>query len=145
MDTAPASSVAVTACIEEAGDGPCILDLTAVTFLDSAGLTALLQATSHTEAHCEPLRIVVDSNRPVTRPIEVTCLDDVLMLYRTVDEALKGGKSRGRRLPRAGSPGEAEHPAATALGRLTFLSMHRTSSPTPADPGATPTTAARVH
>jgi anti-anti-sigma regulatory factor len=66
----------------------CILDLTAVTFLGSAGLTALVEATRHSAA---PLRIVVDSNRPVIRPIEVTGLDDVLRLYHSVDEAVKTG------------------------------------------------------
>jgi anti-sigma B factor antagonist len=68
--------------------GPGVLDLTAVTFLDSAGLTALLEATLHAEAHRERLRIVVDANRRVIRPIQVTDLDEVLTLYHTVDEAL---------------------------------------------------------
>lgn len=89
MDTAPALSAAIIACIDQAGGGqPCILDLTEVTFLSSAGLTALLEATSHSEARRQPLPIVVDSNRPVIRPIQVTGLDDTLTLYHTVDEAL---------------------------------------------------------
>jgi anti-sigma B factor antagonist len=64
------------------------VDLTAVTFFGSAGLTALLAATRLSEARREPLRIVVDHNRPVIRPIMVTGLDDVLTLYHTVEEAL---------------------------------------------------------
>ncbi len=62
--------------------------LTDVDFLNSAGLTALLDATWHADARPEPLRIVVDANRPVIRPIEVTGLDDVLALYHSVEEAL---------------------------------------------------------
>lgn len=89
LDTAPALGTAITACIDEAGDQPCVLDLTGVTFLNSPGLTVLLQATHHAAALREPLRIVVDANRPVIRPIEVTGLDDELALYHTIDEALR--------------------------------------------------------
>ena len=88
MDTAPQLAAAILDCIDQAGGGPCVLDLTAVTFLDSIGLTVLLQATRRAEGHHEPLPIVVDSNRPVIRPIEVTGLDEVLTLYHTVEEAL---------------------------------------------------------
>jgi anti-sigma B factor antagonist len=35
-----------------------------------------------------PLRIVVDSTRPVIRPIEIVGLDGVLALYHDVDAAL---------------------------------------------------------
>jgi anti-sigma B factor antagonist len=87
-DTAPALSAAVLDHVDQAAGGPCVLDLTGVTFLDSAGLTALLTATMHSEARQRALPIVVDANRPVIRPIEVTGLDDTLTLYHTVDEAL---------------------------------------------------------
>ena len=66
-----------------------MLDLTAVTFLDCAGLTALLDATIHAEDQHRSLRIVVDSNRPVIRPIHLTGLDKTLALFLTVDEALR--------------------------------------------------------
>jgi anti-sigma B factor antagonist len=65
-----------------------VIDLTDVTFLGSPGLQALVDATRAARQRCEPLRIVVDHNRPVIRPIEVTGLDDVLALFYTVDEAL---------------------------------------------------------
>jgi len=87
-DTAPALASAITTCVDQVGEGCCVLDLTEVSFLDSAGLTALLQATVYAEARRQRLPIVVDSNRPVIRPIEVTGLDDALALYHTVDEAL---------------------------------------------------------
>jgi anti-sigma B factor antagonist len=66
-----------------------VLDLTNVTFLGSPGLQALVNATRAAGRRREPLRIVVDSNRPVIRPIEVTGLDDVLALFSTVDQALR--------------------------------------------------------
>jgi anti-sigma B factor antagonist len=92
LDTAPALGTALNACIDETGDKPCILDLTAVTFLNSPGLTMLLGATDRAEALHEPLRIVVDANRPVIRPIQVTGLDNELALYHTVDEAVRADK-----------------------------------------------------
>ncbi|WP_160097208.1 anti-sigma factor antagonist [Kibdelosporangium aridum] len=92
LHTAPSLRAAVTAGIDQTSASPCILDLTKVTFLDSAGLTALLDATCHAEARHEPLRIIVDGNRPVIRPIEITGLDDTLRLYHSIDEALNSGK-----------------------------------------------------
>lgn len=88
MENAAALQQAITDGIEQTRGKPCVLDLTSVTFLGSAGLHALVQATRHAEEREEPLRIVVDSNRPVIRPIQVTGLDDVLNLYHSVDEAL---------------------------------------------------------
>jgi anti-sigma B factor antagonist len=92
MENAAALRQAVTAGIDRTRGEPCVLDLTSVAFLGSAGLTALVQATQHAEARREPLRIVVDSNRPVIRPIQVTGLDDVLSLYHSVDEAAQSAK-----------------------------------------------------
>jgi anti-anti-sigma factor len=53
-DTAPALTTAINDCITQAGGRPCVLDLTAVTFLDSAGLTALLEATIHAKTNTGP-------------------------------------------------------------------------------------------
>lgn len=86
--TAPALRTAIATALHHASEAPCVLDLTAVTFLGSAGLTALVDATAHAQARQEPLRIVVDANRPVIRPIQLTGLDEVLTLYHTIDEAL---------------------------------------------------------
>ncbi|MGW0515797.1 STAS domain-containing protein [Crossiella sp. NPDC003009] len=90
-DTAPALHAAAASAIDDTTGEDCILDLTEVTFLNSAGLTALVEATARAEARREPLRIVVDSNRPVIRPIELTGLDELLRLYHTVEEALTAG------------------------------------------------------
>ncbi|MFD5249986.1 STAS domain-containing protein [Amycolatopsis sp. NPDC058340] len=84
VDTAPR----LQAALDDSHGQACLLDLTRVSFLDSAGLAVLVTAHSHAEARREPLRVVVDSNSPVIRPIEITGLDVVLRLYHTVDEAL---------------------------------------------------------
>ncbi|MHA6783492.1 anti-sigma factor antagonist [Pseudonocardia saturnea] len=65
-----------------------VIDLTAVTFLGSPGLDALVEATRAARRLREPLRIVVDHTRPVIRPIEMTGLDDLLALHTTLDHAL---------------------------------------------------------
>lgn len=92
LETAPALDVALRSALRDAGPGGCIADLTRVTFLDSRGLTTLLNATQEAEERREPLRIVVDSNRPVIRPIEITGLDEVLSLFHTVDEAMRANR-----------------------------------------------------
>lgn len=88
LDTAPRLREAIAVALDEAADGACVVDLTGVTYLGSAGLTALVDATREAAARQEPLRIVVDANRPVIRPIEITGLDQVLNLYHSVEEAL---------------------------------------------------------
>lgn len=94
-ETAADLRTAVTTAIDDTSGDACVLDLTRVDFLDSAGLAALLAANTHGEGRRKPLRIVVDSNSPVIRPIEVTGLDVVLRLYHTVGEALDAGKPTG--------------------------------------------------
>ncbi|MCP3803109.1 STAS domain-containing protein [Allokutzneria sp. A3M-2-11 16] len=90
LDTAPSLHEAVTACRDEV----CVVDLTEVTFLGSAGLTALLDATVRARARRASLRIVVDGNHAVIRPIEITGLDRELALFHSVDEALQARSFR---------------------------------------------------
>jgi anti-sigma B factor antagonist len=59
-----------------------------VTFLASHGLQALVQATEAAQQRREPLRIVVDHNRLVTRPLQLTGLAQVLALFDTIEDAL---------------------------------------------------------
>lgn len=79
---------AVTAGIGEAAGRPVVLDLSAVTFLGSNGLAALVDAVGMAERRGEPLRVVVDHTRPVIRPIQLAGLDDILSLYNSVDDAV---------------------------------------------------------
>jgi anti-sigma B factor antagonist len=69
------------------------VDLTGVHFLGSPGLHALTtSAREAVEMHGhKPLRIVVDSTRPVVRPIERSGLDGFLELYDDVAAALRDG------------------------------------------------------
>jgi anti-sigma B factor antagonist len=92
LATAPELHAAIVTALRAAGNGGCVADLTAVTFLGSPGLAALLNAAQVAEHRREPLKIVVDANRPVIRPIEITGLDHVLRLYHTVDEALQSSR-----------------------------------------------------
>lgn len=93
--TVPRLAQAVTDALDESlgharrGDPrPVVVDLTDVTFLDSAGLAALLHATERGEELGEPLRLVVDQNRPVVRPIQITGLGHRLALYESVQDAI---------------------------------------------------------
>lgn len=69
-----------------------VLDLTEVQFLGSPGLRTLIDSAKEARSHPGggPLRVVVDRNRPVIRPIEITGMDNVLALYDDVDQALTG-------------------------------------------------------
>jgi anti-sigma B factor antagonist len=81
---------AVAAGFDQLGDDEIlIVDLTGVTFLGSPGLQALVDVTNAAHRRREPLRIVVDQNRPVIRPIQVTGLDSVLALFDTVEQAMR--------------------------------------------------------
>lgn len=86
--TAPRLGAAVSQALQQPGDGPVVIDLSQVSFLASAGLQALLEAHAQANRAGEPLRIVVDHQRPVILPIQVTGLDKVLRLYHSLDGAL---------------------------------------------------------
>jgi anti-sigma B factor antagonist len=66
-----------------------IVDLTGVTFLGSPGLQVLVDATHTGQRRRERLRVVVDENRPVIKPIHFAGLDDVLALFGTVKQAMQ--------------------------------------------------------
>jgi anti-sigma B factor antagonist len=85
--TAPRMAVAVKGAMGEVVDQPVVVDLTGVTFLDSAGLEALVDVTEHGEDRGEILRIVVDHTRPVVRPLQITGLEHRMALYESIDEA----------------------------------------------------------
>lgn len=75
--TAPGLRDCLLEVLDRAGDGYVEVDLSGVTFLDSAGLSAL--ATAHraaVRAHRE-LRIRCGTARAVVRPLQITGLWDV--------------------------------------------------------------------
>jgi len=73
-----------------AARGPVVLDLTAVTFIGSVGLSLLVE---HNQRHRDAggvLRVVA-GNRFVARAIVMTGLSDVLTVFDTLDEAVTVG------------------------------------------------------
>ncbi len=83
--TVPRFADALTAALTDGR--PVVADLTDVTFLDSAGLAVLVQVTARSEDRGRPLRLAVDRNRPVVRPIQITGLEHRLALYNSVENA----------------------------------------------------------
>ncbi|ATY11885.1 anti-sigma factor antagonist [Amycolatopsis sp. AA4] len=87
MVTAPRLTAAVDEAL--AGAPPVVvLDLAAVEFLASAGLTALVTMTQHRPSG--PSVRIVASGRATMRPIQLTGLERTLPLYPTVEAALAG-------------------------------------------------------
>jgi anti-sigma B factor antagonist len=64
-----------------------VVELNEVTYFGSAGLNALLDSVETGGGRGVTVRVVA-ANAEVTRPIEVTKLDDVLRPYPTVADAL---------------------------------------------------------
>jgi anti-sigma B factor antagonist len=86
--TAPRLHAALLAALRDGPRRMVILDLSRVSLLSSAGLTAMWEARQTAQRLDEPLRVVVDHARPVVRPLQITGLDRWFELYHTVPEAL---------------------------------------------------------
>jgi anti-sigma B factor antagonist len=80
----------VVQALREGPGRPVVVDLTNVTYLGSHGLTALVTAAVEAQHQDEPLRIVVDHQRQVIQPLQLTGLDKVLALYESVEDAISG-------------------------------------------------------
>lgn len=65
------------------------VDLLGVSFLGSAGLSALVHTAGLAHAIGKSLRVVVNDHRPVLRPIQLMGLDELLALYDTLADALR--------------------------------------------------------
>ncbi|MEC3918442.1 STAS domain-containing protein [Nocardia sp. CDC160] len=84
LATAPALENAIDAALSPKPDA-LIIDLTAVSFLASAGMAVLVGA--HKRAGATRIAVVADG--PATsRQLKVTSLDQVFALHPTLDEAL---------------------------------------------------------
>lgn len=94
--TAPRLATAIANAFRELAGRALVLDLTNVRFLGSVGLRTLRDTAREAGRHpgFVPLRVVVDQQRPVIRPIEISGLDQILALYHTVDDALAAGDLR---------------------------------------------------
>jgi anti-sigma B factor antagonist len=90
--TAPRLRSVLGIALEQLDDRPVIVDLTDVGFFGSAGVRALAESAGQasTRPGFQALRVVVDRNRPVLRPIELTGYDAILALYDNVEDAVAG-------------------------------------------------------
>jgi anti-sigma B factor antagonist len=90
VSTEPGLRTAIHEAIRALRGRPPVIDLTAVRYVDSHGLRAIADGAleASDQPGFRPLRIVVDHNRFVVRPIELTGLDRVLAAFDTVDNAL---------------------------------------------------------
>jgi anti-sigma B factor antagonist len=73
--------------LTEEGPSRVIVDLSAVTFMDSSGLAVLLDTWHSFGARQRVFRVVCPPG-PVRTTLEITGLDEALPLYLTRDEAL---------------------------------------------------------
>lgn len=79
-----------------------IVDLDGLDFLGSTGLNLLVQVHHELEADQRELHVIAH-HRLIRRPFELTGLDDVLHLHRSVDQAVAAIPPQRRR--RLGEPG----------------------------------------
>ncbi|MGW5051874.1 anti-sigma factor antagonist [Actinokineospora sp. NPDC004072] len=88
--TAPRLAAAVSTAFDRLGERLLVIDLSQVGFMGSTGLRVLREsATEAVERRgLAQLRVVVDHARPVIRPIEIVGLDQVLLLFHSVADAL---------------------------------------------------------
>lgn len=64
-----------------------VIDLTEVDFLASIGLTVLVEMHRVQQAAGRHLAVVVGHNYPVTRPLQITALDQILDLHTDLTTA----------------------------------------------------------
>lgn len=77
------------------GPGALIVDLRGVTFLASAGISALVGALDRAVDRAVRLRLVVDGNRRVTRPLEISGTAGLLDLYPELEDAVRAEERCG--------------------------------------------------
>ncbi|SOD72058.1 anti-sigma B factor antagonist [Jatrophihabitans sp. GAS493] len=86
--SAPALRERLTDLLEE-GERPVIVDLSAVGFIDSTGLGALVAALNLANERARTLSIVANQDR-VTKLFRITGLDGVFAISDSVEGALAG-------------------------------------------------------
>ena len=70
-----------------------VLDLSAATFLDSAGINLLFDLGARLQRRRQELRIVVPQGSPIGRVLELAGVDSVAPVDRDVDAAVRGIES----------------------------------------------------
>jgi anti-sigma B factor antagonist len=88
LDLAAAPRLATVLSIATAGAEPCVvLDLTAVDFIDSTALGAIMHASAEAETAGKQM-LVVALDGPVRRLLEITNLTGRFRVYPSRDDAL---------------------------------------------------------
>ena len=72
-----------------------IVDLTATTYLDSAGINLLFELNGELDARQQRLHVVVPPSAPITRALEITGFDAAVATHPTREAALAGATSAG--------------------------------------------------
>ena len=89
VHTAPRLRAELGEVFVEAPGGPVFLDLTAVTFVSSAGLAVLVDAHADAQQRGRPFGLVVDHFAGATiRSLQTANLTDVFATYSDVAEAI---------------------------------------------------------
>lgn len=86
MLTAPQLRAAVLPHLD--ANGTLVLDLSGVSFLGSAGLAVLVEASQHAQRRGSQFRVVA-VERAVTRPLAATGLGEVFSVFESVEQALE--------------------------------------------------------
>jgi anti-sigma B factor antagonist len=76
------------------GHAMVVVDLTRTRFCDSAGLSMLVRAHRRAVADGGELRAVIPGGGAVARVFALTCLDRVIPVFASLDEALVPGPAR---------------------------------------------------
>lgn len=95
--TAPRLTALLDDAIRIDGPTALIVDLRAVTFFASAGIAAVVGALERATDRAVRLRLVVDGNRRVTRPLEVSGTAGLLDLYAELEDAVRAEDCGGDR------------------------------------------------
>lgn len=70
-----------------------VLDMSGVSFLGSAGLAVLVEASQHAKRRGSAFRVVA-VERAVTRPLAATGLGDVFSVFESVERAVAADEAR---------------------------------------------------
>jgi anti-anti-sigma factor len=65
-----------------------VVDLTATTYLDSAGIALLFELAAELRAHQQQLHLVLTGGSPIARMVELTGLNAAVPLHSGLDAAL---------------------------------------------------------
>ncbi len=65
-----------------------VLDLTATTYLDSAGIALLFELAADLRRHQQELRLVVADGAPIARVLQLTAVTGAASTHPTLDAAL---------------------------------------------------------